>query len=923
MNNKNKTLKIISIFAVSSFLLVLTTLFINNYFFHYQFKKASLENALNKITERETYLNDFLSSLKNNLIFLKNASMFEKYLQTSNPHELENFFYQFANLHKEFSQLRFIDKNGFEQIRVEQNKSEKNVVIVPSNKLQDKSQMNYFKQSKLKNLEEVWFTKIEFNIENNKKSGDITLRTILPIKGADGKFAGILVINTFLQHFIENLINTASFDMLLFNDNGKIIYSLDKKVKILEDTLAFYYPHNFQQMIEANLLKSNDFVVARFNTAIPQGLHVVLTIKQSHMEKQEYANLIKNALLSLFTFSIFSIVFLLVLRINKNYFNVINCYQKQLLEQSLQTVDTYLIYTKTDLKDKITQVSDGFCNISGYSKEELLGNTHRLIRHSDTPDEVIQDIWNTLKAKKNWSGELKNRKKNGDYYWMKTNIAPEFDENGQHVGYVSLREDITIKKELEISNNYNTKLLEATQEGKIIVDNDFNIIALNTLVSYMFEKATVGINLFELLRACDAKEFVRLEDIFNEMKILLSLQPTIFHTKGKYYNISLKNLNDNNNVIIISDITKIFKEKVFHETVLNTSDSLIVTTNGVDLKSINNKFFETFDFKDFKEFKSKHACVCELFIQKEPNYLMPEKDGIHWLKQLENISKNSTLGVNKACMIDKYGNERIFQVYSSGVVFPNEHDEVVTFSDITILLKNRKLLESQRKHAAMGEMIAMIAHQWRQPLTVLGAINAKLNMLYDLNMLTDAKFKESYMKSKEVIEHLSQTINDFRTYFHSDMIEEKITVLNLLSKSIRLFQITFQENNIELIEEYEDNSENFELNLSVSKFTQVMLNLFKNTLDAMLENNIEKRFIKISVSSVENAINICIEDSAGGISENIIEKIFDPYFSTKALNGTGLGLYMSKMIIEDYFKGNLSVKNSVNGALFNIKIPTN
>lgn len=233
----------------------------------------------------------------------------------------------------------------------------------------------------------------------------------------------------------------------------------------------------------------------------------------------------------------------------------------------------------------------------------------------------------------------------------------------------------------------------------------------------------------------------------------------------------------------------------------------------------------------------------------------------------------------------------------------------------------QEMLLSQTKHAAMGEMISMIAHQWRQPITVLNSIYTRINVLRTLDELTDEEFNKAHKKSTEIIEHLSSTINDFRNYFHKDDDGiQKLLIPYLISKSISLFDSEFRNNNITLIEEYDENSKNMEINLPILKFTQVLLNFIKNSFDELQKKDIKNKFIKIT-SKIENGyLTIFIEDNAGGIPEDIIDKIFEPYFSTKGLNGTGLGLYMSKMIIEDHMSGELFVENSQNGALFTIKI---
>jgi diguanylate cyclase (GGDEF)-like protein/PAS domain S-box-containing protein len=122
--------------------------------------------------------------------------------------------------------------------------------------------------------------------------------------------------------------------------------------------------------------------------------------------------------------------------------------QNEKLKQYTKLIDKNIITSSTDLKGNITYVSDAFSEISGYSKEELLGNSHRIVKHPDMPKEIYEELWNTITQDKTWSGEIKNLKKDGGYYWVKANITPIF-ENDKKVGYTAIRQDITDKKIIE------------------------------------------------------------------------------------------------------------------------------------------------------------------------------------------------------------------------------------------------------------------------------------------------------------------------------------------------------------------------------------------------------------------------------------------------------------------------------------------
>ncbi len=148
------------------------------------------------------------------------------------------------------------------------------------------------------------------------------------------------------------------------------------------------------------------------------------------------------------------------------------------LKQLIDAFDKNVIFSKTDLKGNITHVSEAFCKISGYKEDELIGKAHNIIRHADMPKEAFSDLWKKLKAKESWSGEVKNRKKNGDFYWVLSTIEPDYDANGKHIGYYAVRQIITAQKKVEelkfelesINSNLEEKIARRT--NKIVKLNE-------------------------------------------------------------------------------------------------------------------------------------------------------------------------------------------------------------------------------------------------------------------------------------------------------------------------------------------------------------------------------------------------------------------------------------------------------------------
>ena len=232
-----------------------------------------------------------------------------------------------------------------------------------------------------------------------------------------------------------------------------------------------------------------------------------------------------------------------------------------------------------------------------------------------------------------------------------------------------------------------------------------------------------------------------------------------------------------------------------------------------------------------------------------------------------------------------------------------------------------KILQIQSKQAVMGEMISMIAHQWRQPLSTITLQIANLQFKKLLGQ--DASGEETDKALSDIsdtIIYLSDTVDDFQTYFHPDKEMSKSEVYELLQRAINFSAARIKEGSIDV---EISNKEKIYISTYPNEFIQVVLNIFNNALDALKEIKKEKPFIKIDVQDNDKMIFINITDNAAGIKPENISKLFEPYFSTKGKNGTGLGLYMSKMIVEKQFNGIIKVKSSSKGTTFTIQVPKN
>ncbi|NVJ54621.1 MAG: HAMP domain-containing histidine kinase [Campylobacteraceae bacterium] len=229
-----------------------------------------------------------------------------------------------------------------------------------------------------------------------------------------------------------------------------------------------------------------------------------------------------------------------------------------------------------------------------------------------------------------------------------------------------------------------------------------------------------------------------------------------------------------------------------------------------------------------------------------------------------------------------------------------------------------KLMMQQSKLAAMGEMIGNIAHQWRQPISEINAVLMELETITRYDKLEKEHLLENIKLCNQVTEHMSTTISDFQNFFKPTKKKEEFSVLKACKKALAIINASLTNNRINLT--FDIQEDNIISGYS-NEFSHAILNIISNAKDALVLRKIKNPEIKISIKVGKTYTVIKILDNAGGIKLKDIDTIFQPYFTTKyAKQGTGIGLYMTKMIIENNMEGFVQAKNVKNGALFTIKV---
>jgi len=289
------------------------------------------------------------------------------------------------------------------------------------------------------------------------------------------------------------------------------------------------------------------------------------------------------------------------------------------------------------------------------------------------------------------------------------------------------------------------------------------------------------------------------------------------------------------------------------------------------------------------------------------------------------LDNNGPLAI-KEWLTDPEGNTHYFSTIKSPLL--NAKGEIIGIvgvaRDITEQHKMQKELDSkqhlltqQNRHASMGEMIGNIAHKWRQPLNALGLIIQNIGIQYNRGILNEEKVQTSMDKSMHLIKGMSSTIDDFREFFNPNKKKESFSIREAIDQAH-----TFVESSLEghLVEYQLEMSDEIKIIGYKNEFSQVIINLLNNAKDILIEKDISPAKIHITAKKTDTGVFLDVCDNGGGVPESAIEKIFDPYFSTKEEGkGTGIGLYMSKMIIEDHMNGKITVSNKDRGACFTLE----
>ena len=545
--------------------------------------------------------------------------------------------------------------------------------------------------------------------------------------------------------------------------------------------------------------------------------------------------------------------------------------------KNLSKSDSFLVYDMSATHSLLKQYYNNFIK------------DKRIIGDYILADKTIP-IEKNIITKIDFTKKIQDITINGKQYSL--NIFKIVDFEKEDLAYLCILNDL---------DTFNSKFINRILTNLLL-------ILIISFLSYLFIKAKTA----SILKQINYLQNITKEIKINNFSILNNIKPngnvkfkdelaqlqTDIIDMGNSLQISYNNLEKQ-----VADRTKDLEyEKNYIQKILNLTPDITLVTNGNRLLSANQRFYEFVEYETIDDFLKDHDCICDYF-----TYVNDQKfdnttkriDGKIWsIYIVQHPQKIHTAIINK--------DENLYY-FNISAEYLDGDEVLVTLQDVTELKERDNLLYEQSKMASMGEMIGNIAHQWRQPLSVISTAATGMQMEKEFNSLTDEKFFESCELINGNAQYLSKTIDDFRNFIKGDRSFVKFNLKENIESFLNLIEASAKIYNIELILDLE---ENIELKGYPNELTQCFINIFNNSKD-ILKNKDGVKTVFITTRQMTDKIIIHFKDNGGGIDNDILPKVFDPYFTTKhQTQGTGLGLHMTYQLITDGMKGSINAQNT-------------
>jgi len=617
-------------------------------------------------------------------------------------------------------------------------------------------------------------------------------------------------------------------------------------------------------------------------------------------------------------------------------------YFKTLFEQA--TIGVCHVSTE----GRFLKVNQKMCDILGYTEEELLYTDFQSITYSDDLLASTENMGALIEGKiDGYTVEKRYIKKNGEPIWVRVKVGYLSDEHGNPkyliVTVDDMDNEVKDKRLIKLQKEQMDSILGAIPSMVYIKDRKHrivyaNVAACNFLGFENLEQIN-GKNTYELIFPQDdaKKLFEEEESVFLEGKVLSNFEEKL-HSQNGETRIILSTRQpfmleggEKGLLGISSDITTVYEARrtssLLRKFFDNTKEAMIIADEFGNIQRVNSAFVTITGYEQ-EEVLGKNPRILQSGVHDDEFYKTMWSDVTQkgrWVGEIYDKRKNGEvypqwLAIN--AIKDESGK---VTNYISTII-----DLTKIKEDEATIKRQAELLVSQSRYAAMGEMIGMIAHQWRQPITTIGMAANNMMLDVDIGDIDMDTFRKHLESIDYQVQFLSHTIDDFRNFFKPQAEPTVVKIETIIQNAIKIIGKSLDNNNISVEVDARCGTscsgESCDINVEVheGELVQALLVFLGNAKDVLIDNAVQNPEIAVgcSASFEEGFVEVSICDNGGGVPEELTRKIFEPYFTTKsAKNGTGLGLYIAKTIVEKHQGGSIGMRNVKNGACFWIKLP--
>lgn len=843
-------LKLFFAFILFASLLLGFSIFIFNSFYKMQTYEKEMANVKSILNHKEGMLTDYILRINQKLEAIKKSLVLKKYLNDEEKiSNVEDIFKVVMSSNQDILQMKFLSLHGKEKIRI--NSINKKLNVVLEDDLQNESIQTYFKE--IRNLKdgEIWQSSFDINREKGEIKHPIQyiIRFILKTK------KGFVVIVLDAKQIFDKIQNSFESVCYILDKDGYFLIHKDKKYNwsryfASSENIYKLFPNEGKIILESNNFLSSKIISKRVYVNYED--YVILLISFNNIEEKEYFKELEKHLYVILLIGIILSVLLSILfsrpiaklntqieKKNKDLDLMVKQSYQQ-LNESQKIIDKHVISMRLDVDGMISDVSSAFCDITGFSKNELIGHPHKILMHPDMSDIEYDKIWENINKKGLFKGELKGIKKDGGYYWVESFFEPIYSNSGEIIGYTAIRNNITDKKIIQ----------------SLYSDLNYQIEQSNAIL----ENAYSGIGLIDL-----NGNFKKVNKVFTE---LLGFSNAELLKKSCFDIIKKSSKNLLRRIIVeaqeIGSITNI--EKVF------------VDNNGK-----------------------------EIHLEISLN-LLPDK--LYFVLVVNSLEDKRKL--------QEFNQDLVIRIKDE-VEKSRQKDKIHQEEQI----KNAKL-------TSIGSLAAGITHEINTPLTY---IKGNFEMMgYDIEDLPSSEIKNRMASDSEKINdglrRIENIVESMREISQSSSeVKENVNIYSTIITSLtmaynRSKQISriYLNNKLFTIDDINKNEYTYFSNVQKQRLEQVWIVITNNALDELLSiNDYEKRAIYINIFQEEDEIIVKFIDNAGGIKDDMHDKLFDPFVSTKEHSGMGVGLNIAKKIINEQ-NGKITAYNENDGAVFEVRL---